>query len=314
MFIGPVFTREVVTAPRRARLYISRSAYVSALFVLMCTAWLLVAGTQIVRNVSDMARFGAMLFQILAPLQLALAVFFSALLAASGVAQEKDRRTLVLLLLTNLTNSELVLGKLPGQHAQCARAVDRIRATVHALGHVRRSCVRADRAGVCRYLGRLRLAGSLGSTLALARENVSDAGLDRAGAGVLARCRRGAGRRRAGLPSGAASRAKFGPQGSVPGKPCSSPRDHWSKGTILCLMSETRSICFCFSHDRRDDAQCRVDSARAGLESLARSPPSTANAEEPESIWGLTEESADAMRRLWRGRCIRRRHGPRGME
>jgi ABC-type transport system involved in multi-copper enzyme maturation permease subunit len=112
LFIGPVFTREVVTVPRRPRLYISRAAYVSALLVLMCTAWLLLAGTQLVRNLGDMARFGAMLFQILAPLQLALAIFFSALLAASGVAQEKDRRTMVLLLLTNLTNSELVLGKL----------------------------------------------------------------------------------------------------------------------------------------------------------------------------------------------------------
>ena len=112
MFIGPVFTREMVTAPRRVRLYISRAAYVSALLVLVCTAWLLVAGTQIIRNPSDMARFGTMLFQILAPLQLALVIFFSALMAASGVAQEKDRRTLVLLLLTNLTNSELVLGKL----------------------------------------------------------------------------------------------------------------------------------------------------------------------------------------------------------
>ncbi len=112
MFIGPVFTREIVTVPRRTRLYISRAAYVSALLVLMCTAWLLLAGTQIVRNPSDMARFGSLLFQILVPLQLALAIFFSALLAASGVAQEKDRHTLVLLLLTNLTNSELVLGKL----------------------------------------------------------------------------------------------------------------------------------------------------------------------------------------------------------
>jgi ABC-type transport system involved in multi-copper enzyme maturation permease subunit len=112
LFIGPVFTREVVTVPRRPRLYLSRAAYVSALLVLMCTAWLLLAGTQIVRNLGDMARFGAMVFQILAPLQLALAIFFSAVLAASGVAQEKDRRTLVLLLLTNLTNSELVLGKL----------------------------------------------------------------------------------------------------------------------------------------------------------------------------------------------------------
>jgi ABC-type transport system involved in multi-copper enzyme maturation permease subunit len=112
LLIGPVFSREVVTAPRRSRLYVSRAAYVSALLVLAATAWLLVTGTQLIRNLGDMARFGAMLFQILAPLQLALAIFFSALLAAAGVSLEKDRRTLVLLLLTNLTNSELVLGKL----------------------------------------------------------------------------------------------------------------------------------------------------------------------------------------------------------
>ncbi len=112
MLIGPVFSREAVTAPRRARFYISRAAYVGTLLVLVCTAWLLLAGTQVIRNLGDMAHFGATLFQILAPLQLAIAIFFSALLAASAVTQEKDRRTLVLLLLTNLTNSELVLGKL----------------------------------------------------------------------------------------------------------------------------------------------------------------------------------------------------------
>jgi ABC-type transport system involved in multi-copper enzyme maturation permease subunit len=112
LFVGPVFTREVVIAPRRTRLYVARTAYVGALLVLMCTAWLILAGTQVVRNVSDLARFGALLFQVLAVVQLVLAVSFSALFAASAVAQEKDRRTLILLLLTNLTNSELVLGKL----------------------------------------------------------------------------------------------------------------------------------------------------------------------------------------------------------
>ena len=112
MIIGPVFTREMVTAPRRLRFYVSRTVYAAALVVLVCTAWMVLTGTQTVRNVGDLARFGAALFQILAPLQLALALFLSALLTASAVAQEKDRRTLILLLLTNLTNSELVLGKL----------------------------------------------------------------------------------------------------------------------------------------------------------------------------------------------------------
>jgi ABC-type transport system involved in multi-copper enzyme maturation permease subunit len=75
-------------------------------------AWGLYTGTQQIKSVGDTARFGAAIFQILAVLQLTLTLFFAALLTASAVAQEKDRRTLVLLLLTHLSNSELVLGKL----------------------------------------------------------------------------------------------------------------------------------------------------------------------------------------------------------
>ena len=112
MFLGPVFQREGVLAPRRPKLYLARTVYVMVLLILMCTAWLVVAGTQIIRNVGDMARFGSVLFQILAPLQLAMAVFGSAMVAASAVAQEKDRRTLILLLMTRMSNAELVLGKL----------------------------------------------------------------------------------------------------------------------------------------------------------------------------------------------------------
>lgn len=112
MLIGPVFARELVTAPRRPRMYVARATYVGVLWVLMCTLWLVLTGTQLVRNLGDLARFGSVLFSILAPLQMVVAIFFSALASASAVAQEKDRRTLELLLMTRLTNSELVLGRL----------------------------------------------------------------------------------------------------------------------------------------------------------------------------------------------------------
>lgn len=112
MLVGPVFTREAVTAPRRPRLYIARAAYGAALLILITTAWQVLAGTQEVRNLGDLARFGATVFAILAPLQLAVTMFFAALSAASAVAAEKDRQTLTLLLLTHLSNVELVLGKL----------------------------------------------------------------------------------------------------------------------------------------------------------------------------------------------------------
>lgn len=112
MLVGPVFAREAITAPRRTRTYVLRAVWVGVLLLLMSTAWQVLAGTQSIEGVGALARFAALVFQILAPLQLAVAVSFSALSAASAVALEKDRHTLVLLMLTRLNGSELVLGRL----------------------------------------------------------------------------------------------------------------------------------------------------------------------------------------------------------
>lgn len=114
MFIGPIFYREVSIAPRRKSFYISRMLYPVGLVLFMYTAWLLVAGTQNIQNIGDMARFGALLVSVLAPLQLALLTFMAAVQSSSSVAVEKDRKTLLLLLLTELNNSELVLGRMLG--------------------------------------------------------------------------------------------------------------------------------------------------------------------------------------------------------
>lgn len=112
MLVGPVFTREAAVAPRRARHFITRTIYASFLLLLTCTSWMILKETQVIQNVGDMSRFGATLFQVLAPLQLALVMFLAAITTASNIAIEKDRQTLLLLLMSRLTNSELVLGKL----------------------------------------------------------------------------------------------------------------------------------------------------------------------------------------------------------
>jgi ABC-type transport system involved in cytochrome c biogenesis permease component len=130
LLLGPVFQRELVLAPRRPKLFLARTVYVIVLLILMCTAWLVVAGTQIIRNVGDMSRFGAVLFQILAPLQLAVAIFGSAMIAASAVAQEKDRRTLILLLMTRMISTLR-----PYAHVQTSR---------HKMGLSHTCRVRAD--------------------------------------------------------------------------------------------------------------------------------------------------------------------------
>ena len=112
LFGGPLFHRELATAPRGWRLYLVRTVYVGALFGLAATAWLILFGGQPVRSLADLARFGAAALALIAPVQLALATAFSALLAAAAVAQEKDRKTLDLLLMTRLGNVERVVGKL----------------------------------------------------------------------------------------------------------------------------------------------------------------------------------------------------------
>jgi ABC-type transport system involved in multi-copper enzyme maturation permease subunit len=112
LFAGPLFHRELLISPRRLRHYLVRSGYVAALFVLMYTAMQVTFGWQTLKSLGDLARFGGLVFQIFAFLQLTLVLFFALLFAAGNVAQEKDRRTLVLLLMTDLRDRELVLGKL----------------------------------------------------------------------------------------------------------------------------------------------------------------------------------------------------------
>ncbi|MBQ9371058.1 MAG: ABC transporter permease [Thermoguttaceae bacterium] len=112
MLIGPVFAREATIAPRRDKTYFGRGVYGGFLLLVITAAWLVTSGSQQITDIGDYARFGSSLFTLLAPLQLVVALFFGAMFAAAAVGQEKDRKTLVLLLMTRLSNSELVLGKL----------------------------------------------------------------------------------------------------------------------------------------------------------------------------------------------------------
>ena len=112
LLTGPIFTREARTAPRSARHFVLRAGYVLALFVLLYTAEKALVGLTGDLSAAGRARFGALAFQLLAAVQLTLCLFFALLFAAGNVAQEKDRRTLILLLMTDLRSRELVLGKL----------------------------------------------------------------------------------------------------------------------------------------------------------------------------------------------------------
>ena len=112
MFAGPIIAREVMTSPRPARFYIARASYVGILFILMWTVWQSLIGWREVREFGVLARFSGILFQFFVLIQLTLMLFFAPISAAAAVAHEKDRRTFVLLLMTDLRDTEIVLGKL----------------------------------------------------------------------------------------------------------------------------------------------------------------------------------------------------------
>lgn len=111
MIGGPLLARELVTLPRHPRSFGLRGGYVAALAVLMYTGAQSAFGMTPPRTIGDMAEFGATIFGVVATVQLALVIGISLVFAAGSVAQEKDRRTLILLLMTDLKVTELVIGK-----------------------------------------------------------------------------------------------------------------------------------------------------------------------------------------------------------
>jgi ABC-type Na+ efflux pump permease subunit len=170
LFVGPVFTREAVVAPRRVSFYAARTVFVAVLFGFVVTSWQLLIGSQQVENPGDLAWFGAAVTQILAPVQFAVAVPFSALLVASAVALEKDRKTFILLLMTNLSNTELVLGKLLAGMLTVVMVVVAAAPLLMLLtllgGISTGQIIRIEAVTLASAL----VAGSLGSTIALWRE------------------------------------------------------------------------------------------------------------------------------------------------
>ncbi|WP_169976428.1 ABC transporter permease [Tautonia rosea] len=112
MFAGPIIARELLTAPRPPRYYAARASYAGGLLIVMLTVWQVLVGWDEGNALSILSRFGAILFSFFAYLQLTLMLFFAPIAAATAVAHEKDRRTFVLLLMTDLRDIEIVVGKL----------------------------------------------------------------------------------------------------------------------------------------------------------------------------------------------------------
>lgn len=112
MLAGPLFSREALTAPRQPKHFLIRAGYIAALVVIMYTAGQATFERRIIQDVGDLSRFGEFIASIFAFVQLTLVTAAALLFSAGSVSQEKDRGTLILLLMTDLRDRELVYGKL----------------------------------------------------------------------------------------------------------------------------------------------------------------------------------------------------------
>lgn len=116
--LGPIFAIEMVTSARRTRYFMVRVLYaVALLFALFITYQSTVAYTRI-RTIGQAANVAGNFFYSFSTLQLLAVVMVGPAMAAGTIAVERERRTIEYLFATDLTNREIVLGKLASRLLQ----------------------------------------------------------------------------------------------------------------------------------------------------------------------------------------------------
>ena len=111
MLAGPIVVRELTIDPRKVKHFGLRAGYVAALCVLVFTCSQSTFSGTIPRALGDISHFSVFVFNLICTVQLLMVIGASLIFSAGNISQEKDRRTLILLLMTDLRNSELVIGK-----------------------------------------------------------------------------------------------------------------------------------------------------------------------------------------------------------
>lgn len=109
--LGPVFWYEALTASRRGRHFLLRSAYAAVLLVALASNY------QAYEQLSDgslatSANLAATFFETFSILQICVVMLVAPAMVAGAIAQERERRTIEYLLVSQLSSVEIVVGKL----------------------------------------------------------------------------------------------------------------------------------------------------------------------------------------------------------
>jgi len=117
-WLGPVFAYEWLTATRRWQMYAGRAAFVGLLLVGLVFVWANGfhngAGLTTYR---EQAEIGRTFFQTLVSIEVVMIMLTAPAAAAGAICLDKARGTLLHVLVTDLSDSEIVLGKLEARLA-----------------------------------------------------------------------------------------------------------------------------------------------------------------------------------------------------
>jgi ABC-type transport system involved in multi-copper enzyme maturation permease subunit len=110
--LGPVFAVECVTTSRRWQVYAGRSLLVASVLAAMTLIWLTrFPGGQLI-TIQENAAVGLALFDAIMAVELVLAIAIVPAAAAGAICQDKMRGGLTMMMVTDLSDAEIVLGKL----------------------------------------------------------------------------------------------------------------------------------------------------------------------------------------------------------
>jgi len=112
--LGPVFVYESLLNARRWQSYAARSTFVLALLIGIGVVWIgNIPGSSInARTFQSMSRIGEKFFYALAGIQLALVLLAAPAATAGSICMDRARGTLLHMMVTDLSDVEIVLGKL----------------------------------------------------------------------------------------------------------------------------------------------------------------------------------------------------------
>ena len=110
--LGPVFAYEWLLTARRWQFYAGRSLFVAVLLVSLAVAWLSGRRSLSGLMIQDLAEVGELFFYAIIGTQLVLVLLVAPAATAGALCLDKTRGTLLHLLATDLSDVEIVLGKL----------------------------------------------------------------------------------------------------------------------------------------------------------------------------------------------------------